>query len=167
MSSSMSLDLRNARSLAVLRISVGVIFLIFGEYKVFGTGFTLGGGLQFWINKFLDGGVYPFMAPVLRDFVLPHGTAIAFLVAYGEFAIGLSLVLGFWVRWASAAGLPYMLLLIFASNYPGAQAPFWQYFGASTSHSVFALCFVAFMIGDSERLWSIATMRKTRMMRTQ
>lgn len=163
MSQSMPLDVSNARGLAVLRISVGALFLLFGQYKVFGTGFTLGGGLQFWINKFLDGSAYPFMAPVLRDFVLPHGTAIAFLVAYGEFAIGLSLVLGFWVRWASASGVLYMLLLIFASNYPGAQAPFWQYFGASTSHSVFALCFVAFWVGDSERLWSIATLRKARM----
>ena len=164
MSQSMPLDASNARGLAVLRISVGALFLLFGQYKVFGTGFTLGGGLQFWINKFLDGSAaYPFMAPVLRDFVLPHGTAIAFLVAYGEFAIGLSLVLGFWVRWASAGGVLYMLLLIFASNYPGAQAPFWQYFGASTSHSVFALCFVAFLVGDSERLWSIATLRKARM----
>jgi thiosulfate dehydrogenase [quinone] large subunit len=167
MSQSIPLDLKNARALAVLRIGVGVLFLIFGQYKVFGTGFTLGGGLQFWINKFLDGSVYPFMAPVLRDFVLPHGTAIAFLVAYGEFAIGLSLVLGLWVRWASAGGLVYMLLLIFASNYPGAQAPFWQYFGASTDHSVFALCFVAFLVADSERVCSLAAMRKTRMTRTQ
>jgi thiosulfate dehydrogenase [quinone] large subunit len=162
----MPLDLKNARGLAVLRISVGVLFAMFGEYKVFGTGFTFGGGLQFWIDKFLDGGVYPFMAPVLRDFVLPHGTAIAFLVAYGEFAIGLSLILGVWVRWASVGGVIYMLTLIFASNYPGAQAPFWQYFGASTSHSVFALCFVAFFMGDSERIWSLAAMRRARMTRT-
>ena len=161
MSQSMPFDLKNARAFAVLRISVGALFVLFGQYKVFGTGFTLGGGMQFWIGKFLEGGVYPFMTPVLRDFVLPHGTAIAFLVAYGEFAIGLSLVLGVWVRWASVSGILYMLLLIFASNYPGAQAPFWQYFGASTSHSVFALCFIAFLVGDSERLWSLASMRKT------
>ena len=73
-------------------------FLIFGQYKVFGTEFTLHGGFQFWINKFLEGGVYPFMAPVLRGFVLPHATAFAFLTAYGELAIGLGLVIGFWVR---------------------------------------------------------------------
>ena len=38
---------RNTRALALLRIGVGVLFLIFGEYKVFGTQFTLGGGFQF------------------------------------------------------------------------------------------------------------------------
>jgi len=61
---------RNSYSLALLRIGVGILFLIFGQYKVFGTAFTLHGGFQFWINKFLDGGAYPFMVPVLRGFVL-------------------------------------------------------------------------------------------------
>ena len=86
---------RNTYALAVLRIAIGIFFLIFGQYKVFGTEFTLHGGFQFWINKFLEGGVYPFMAPVLRGFVLPHATAFAFLTAYGELAIGLGLVIGF------------------------------------------------------------------------
>ena len=80
----------NTRALACLRIAVGVLFLIFGEYKVFGAQFTLGGGFQHWIERFLAQGAYPFMVPVLRGFVLAHGTAIAFLVAYGEFAIGLA-----------------------------------------------------------------------------
>ncbi len=145
---------RNAVALAGLRIAVGALFLIFGEYKVFGTQFTLHGGFQYWINKFLEQGAYPFMVPVLRDFVLPHGTAIAFLTAYGELAIGLALVLGVMVRTASAFGLVFMMTLLFASDYPGAQAVFWQYFGASLSHSVLALCFLAFLLGKSDALWS-------------
>src|SRR5262249_14904366 len=84
-------DSRNARALAALRIGVGVFFLVFGEYKVFGTQFTLRGGFEHWIHKFLDeGAAYPFMIPVLQDFVLRFATPIAFLVAYGELAIGLS-----------------------------------------------------------------------------
>jgi len=149
----------NARALAALRIGVGVLFLIFGEYKVFGTQFTLGGGFQFWINKFLEGGVYPFMEPVLRNFVLPHATSIAFAVAYGEFCIGLGLVLGLLVRPASVGGLALMLVMLFSSDYPGAHAPFWQYFGASLSHSVFALCFVAFLVGHSNEVWSVRRWR--------
>jgi thiosulfate dehydrogenase [quinone] large subunit len=152
----------NARALAVLRIGVGVFFLIFGEYKVFGTQFTLHGGFQYWINRFLEGGVYPFMAPVLRGFVLAHATPIAFLVAYSEFAIGIALVLGVLVRAASIGGLIFMLTLLFSSDYPGEGAPFWQYFGASLSHSVFALCFVVFLIGSADAAWSIRTLRKNR-----
>ncbi len=47
---------RNAMVLAALRISVGLLFLIFGEYKVLGTRFTMGGGFQFGINRFIAGG---------------------------------------------------------------------------------------------------------------
>jgi thiosulfate dehydrogenase (quinone) large subunit len=151
---------RNSYSLALLRIGVGLLFLIFGQYKVFGTAFTLHGGFQFWINKFLEGGTYPFMAPVLRGFVLPHATIIAFLVAYGEFAIGLALVLGILVRSASFCGLLLMLTMLFSSDYPGAGAAFWQYFGASLSHSVFALCFAAFLIGRADSVWSVKGLRK-------
>jgi len=151
---------RNDYALALLRIGVGILFLIFGQYKVFGTAFTLHGGFQFWINKFLEAGTYPFMAPILRGFVLPHATAVAFLVAYGEFAIGLSLVLGILVRSASFCGLIFMLTMLFSSDYPGAGAVFWQYFGASLSHSVFAICFAAFLVGRADSVCSVKTLRK-------
>jgi len=153
---------RNGYALAMIRIGVGVLFLIFAQYKVFGTTFTLHGGFQFWINKFLDGGAYPFMSPILRGFVLPHATVIAFLVAYGELAIGLSLILGVLVRSASLCGLIFMLTLLFSSDYPGRGAALWQYFGASLGHSVFALCFAAFVIGRTDSVWSVASLRKNR-----
>lgn len=146
---------KNTKALAALRISVGILFLIFGEYKVFGTTFTLGGGFQLWINRFLAEGAYPFIIPILRNFVLPHATAIAFLAAYGELAIGLALACGVLARPASICGLVYMLTLLFSSNYPGAGAPFWQYFGASMDHLVPALCFAAFIFGEPEQAFSI------------
>ena len=145
----------NDRTFAWLRIGVGAFFLIFGEYKVFGTQFTLGGGFEGWIHRFLQDGVYPFMAPVLRDFVLPHATPIAFLAAYGELAIGLSLLFGLLVRPASVCGAIYMLALLFSSNYPGPSVVPWQYVGASLDHSVFVLCFAAFAIGRPDAVLSI------------
>jgi thiosulfate dehydrogenase [quinone] large subunit len=151
---------RNERALAFLRIAVGVLFLIFAEYKVLGTQFVFGGKFEYWVNGFLSGGAYPFMVPVLRGFVLPHARAIALLVSYGELAIGLSLASGILVRWASAAGVVYMLTLLFSANYPGAGVAFWQYFGASLDHSVLALCFVAFLIGDSAAAWSYPAWKK-------
>jgi uncharacterized membrane protein YphA (DoxX/SURF4 family) len=146
---------RNTVALAGLRIAVGILFLIFASYKVFGREFIFGGGFQFWINRFLAEGAYPFMVPVLRNFVLPHATAIAFLAAYGELAIALALISGVMVRAASAGGLVYMLTLLFSSNYPGPQAPLWQYFGASLDHSVLAMCFAAFLFADSDRALSV------------
>jgi thiosulfate dehydrogenase (quinone) large subunit len=152
----LSAETRNTRALALLRIGVGAFFLIFAQYKIFGTQFTLHGGFQFWINKFLsEGGAYPFMESILRGFVLSHATPIAFLVAYGELAIGLALILGVFVRPASVCGVTFMLALLFSSDYPGPAAPLWQYFGASLSHSVFALCFMTFLLGDAGANWSL------------
>jgi thiosulfate dehydrogenase (quinone) large subunit len=151
----MSKESQNDRALAFLRIAVGLLFLIFGQYKVFSTQFTLHGGFQFWIDQFVAQGAYPFMVPILRGFVLPHATPIAFLVAYSEFAIGIALTLGILVRAASLGGLIFMLTLLFSANYPGAGVPFWQYFGASLDHSVLALCFAAFLIGRSDIVWAL------------
>jgi uncharacterized membrane protein YphA (DoxX/SURF4 family) len=157
---------RNTRAIAVLRISVGLLFLIFGEYKVTERAFVLGGGFTSWIHRFLDGGsAYPFIVPVLQGFVLPYATPLAVLVAAGEVAIGLSLTLGLLVRPASVAGLAYMMALFFSSNYPGGDAPLWTYFGASLDHSVLALCFLAFLVGDPEARWSVGAdlwLRKAR-----
>src|SRR5260370_465829 len=151
----MSNTCRNTRALALLRISVGILFLIVGEYKVFGTQFTLGGGFQFWINRFIQHGAYPFMLGVLKSFVLPNGGTISFLVAYGELCIGIALTAGILVRTASVFGLIFMLSLLFAADYPGPNAAFWQYFGASLDHSVLALCMAAFAIGDSAEVLSV------------
>ncbi|SRR5579863_41819 len=154
---------RNVAAFAALRIAIGILFLIFGQYKVFGTAFTLGGGFQGWINRFItDGAAYPFMVPVLQRFVLPHGTAIAFLVAYGEFAIGLALCLGILTRVASICGLIYMLTLLLSSNYPGVHVAAWQYFGASLDHLVFALCFAAFVAGDPDQALSVSAYLRRR-----
>jgi uncharacterized membrane protein YphA (DoxX/SURF4 family) len=147
------------RALAFLRISVGFLFLVFAQYKIFSSYFTLHGGFQFWIHQFLENNsAYPFMVPVLRNFVLPHATPMAFLVAYGELAIGLALTLGILVRPASIAGLIFMLTLLFASNHPGPDAPLWQYFGASLDHSVLALCFISFLIGPAESVWTVSSL---------
>lgn len=146
----------NDFALALLRIAIGCMFLILAEYKVFGTEFTLHGGFEGWIHRFLqEDAAYPIFVPVLKRIVLPYATPLAFLVAYGELAIGLSLVFGVLVRTASAFGLVFMLALLLASNFPGHHAPLWQYFGASLDHSVFALCFIAFIAGKSDACLSV------------
>ncbi|HVB34144.1 MAG TPA: DoxX family membrane protein [Patescibacteria group bacterium] len=144
----------NDYSLAWLRIAVGILFLIFAQYKVWGPQFAHGGFAD-WIHLFLRHGAYPFMVPVLRGFVLAHAKYIAYLVGYGELCIGLGLLLGILVRGASFFGVIYMGVLLLSSNYPGPHAAIWQYVGASLNHLVFALCFVAFGMGDATRVWSV------------
>jgi thiosulfate dehydrogenase [quinone] large subunit len=145
----------NDYGMAWLRIAIGILFLIFAQYKILETKFVDGGGFDSWIHRFLAGGAYPFMAPLLRDFVLPHAHVLALVVAYGELCIGLALVAGILVKPAGFFGFLYMLILLFSSNYPGAQAPVWEYFGAALNHLVLALCFLAFEMSDAGRVWSL------------
>ena len=152
---------RNALAVAVLRISVGVLFLIFCEFKLIGTKFTLGGGFQVWINRFLQDGAYPFMVPILKNFVLPHSAPIAFFVALSELAIGVSLLLGIYSHWASIGGAVFMLSLLFSADYPGPHSAFWTYWGAALPHLGLLLCFATFLLGDSEQRLSIRHFRKS------
>jgi len=147
--------LTNSQALALLRIAVGTLFLSFAQYKILSSEFIYGGGFQFWINLFIKEGAYPFMRPILQNFVLPHGIAIAYLATLGELAIAISLITGIWVRVASIFGAVFMLTLLFSSNYPGPDVPLWRYFGYSLEHSVFFLCFVTFMLSNAAEAFSI------------
>ena len=151
----------NDRVLAALRIVIGVFFCVFGEYKVFGAEFTLHGGFQDGVLGFLtSGSAYPFIRPMLISILAHCATLVAFLVAYGELAIGLSLVVGVYSRLASVFGFVLMMLLWLSGGYPGAHAAFWSYWAASENWTILALCFLVFIFGRTEREWSIYRLMK-------
>jgi uncharacterized membrane protein YphA (DoxX/SURF4 family) len=150
----MSAAEQQSKALAFLRISIGLIFLIFAEYKLTSTRFIRTGMAQY-ITQFLNEGSYPFIRPFLKDIVLPHSVFFGTIVSISELLIALSLLTGVLVRWASVGGLTMMLVLLFSSNYPGPQAAFWQFFGASLDHSILALCFIALLIAPSNQRWTL------------
>ena len=149
----------NTVAITTLRIVVGLLFAIFGEYKVFGTEFTLRGGFQEAVKGFLSGGAYPFMVPILHGILVHFATAMAFAVAYGELLIGVALLIGVWSRIASGFGLLLMMSMWLSGGYPGPSAAFWRYWGASLNWSVLAICFLALMLGRPEELWSLRNWR--------
>ena len=146
---------QQSRALAFLRIAIGLLFLIFAEYKLTSTQFIWGGGMKGYITLFLRDGAYPFMQPFLRDFVLPHSVFFGIIVSVSELLIAISLITGILVRWASLGGLLLMLTLLFASNYPGPHAVFWQYFGAAFGHLTLAFCFITLIIARSDNRWAL------------
>jgi len=145
---------QQSKALAFLRISIGLIFLIFAEYKLTSTRFIRTGMAQY-INQFLNEGSYPFIRPFLRNIILPHAIFFGAIVSISELLIALSLITGVLVRCASLGGLTMMLVLLFSSNYPGPHAPFWEFFGASLEHSVLALSFIALLIAPSTHRWAL------------
>jgi uncharacterized membrane protein YphA (DoxX/SURF4 family) len=145
---------QQSRALAFLRISIGLLFLIFAEYKLVSTKFIWGGMAQD-IAGFLKEGSYAFIRPLLKNVILPHAVFFGAVVAISELLIALSLLTGVLVRWASLGGLTMVLLFLFSSNYPGPNSPFWLYFGASLENSVLALCFIAFLISPPDQRWTL------------
>lgn len=85
---------------------------------------------------------------MLQQVILPHARVCAFMTANSELMIGLGLVLGVLTRTASGFGILLMTLLWASDGNPGPHVALWHYFGASLQWSVFASCFVGFLIGE-------------------
>lgn len=148
---------KNAVVLALLRIAVGFFFIVFGEYKVFGSGFVRS-GFRGYVEGFIGDGAYPFMIPVLQWILAHAATAMALVVSYGEFLIGVSLLIGLFSRVASLFGCALMLAMWLSGGYPGPHAAFWMYWGASLNWSVFAICFAVLGAGHPEEVASVGRM---------
>jgi|HubBroStandDraft_1064217.scaffolds.fasta_scaffold324055_2 uncharacterized membrane protein YphA (DoxX/SURF4 family) len=154
-------DDKNAVVLAVLRIAVGLFFVVFGQYKVFGSEFVRS-GFRGYVEGFIRDGAYPFMVPVLRWILAHAATPMALAVSYGEFLIGLSLLIGLLSRAASLFGCALMLAMWLSGGYPGPHPAFWMYWGASLNWSVFAICFAVLAAGHPEDVASVGRMVSSR-----
>jgi len=145
---------KNEVALALLRIVIGFFFVVFGQYKVFGSGFSRS-GFRDYVEGFIRDGAYPFMIPVLRWIQAHAATPMAIAVGYGEFLIGVSLLIGLRSRVASLFGCALMLAIWLSGGYPGPHAAFWMYWGASLNWSVFAICFAVLAAGHPEEVASV------------
>ena len=106
-------------SLILLRLYIGGVFIFHGWGKVQrGEGFV--GGMENFLKGNLDKS-YDFYVPFVTEVVLPFKTVFAYMVAYGELALGVALVLGLVTRWAALGGCFLMLNFWFAKGIPVEQ----------------------------------------------
>jgi uncharacterized membrane protein YphA (DoxX/SURF4 family) len=145
-----------AKTIAAVRIAIGIIFLFFAEYKVLSPAWDYG-GFEGWIHQFVnEGTAVNFYNSFLINFVLVHPVFCARTVAWGELAIGLSLVLGLLVRPASVAGAILMIALALSTWYaPGHGAPLWKYFGANLDHIPLLFLFGIFFASHAGDVWGL------------
>ncbi|MGB5257392.1 MAG: DoxX family membrane protein [Woeseiaceae bacterium] len=87
--------------ITLLRVYTGVFFLYYGFGKVRNPQFA--DGLAGFVTGRLEESA-GFIRPFLESVVLPNNGLFAILVAWGELALGLALILGLATRWASIAG---------------------------------------------------------------
>lgn len=105
-------------ALAVLRISIGIMFAVAAIGKVSaGTQWPqrMVGFLNFHAEK-----SYDFYRTFLEAVVLPNKEVFGYLVAYGEVFVALSLILGLFTRLGAAIGLFMVVNFLLAKG-----SPFW------------------------------------------
>ena len=145
-----------------MRIATAVLFLLFGQYKVFGPGFAHG-GFQDYLHGYIQSSAVSFFRPVLSSLVLPRAVFFGYMVGVVELFIGISLLLGIYVRRASVIGALYMLCLTLATWWePGHGVPVWRYFGAELDHLPLLFLFIIFYAADAGQAWGLDGRRHLR-----
>jgi len=141
-----------SRTIAGVRMATSVFFLLFGEYKVTGPEFAHG-GLQTYLQDYIANGAVSFYRPFLAGVVLPHAVFFGYLVGVVELLIGISLLVGLWVRPACVLGILFLLNMLLATWWePGYGVPLWRYFGAELDHLPLLLLFIVLFAADAGRV---------------
>jgi len=129
--------------MGLARIAVGVMFLFFAQYKLMHKDFAHG-GFESWVKPWAETNSLHFYRPVLR-FTLNHPVFFGYATGAVELLIGLSMLIGWWVRPFSVIGALFMLNLTFATWYsPPPGSPYWKYLGAELDHIPLLLLFIIF-----------------------
>ncbi|MEO8431842.1 MAG: DoxX family membrane protein [Acidobacteriota bacterium] len=145
-----------SRLAALVRMAAGVIFIAEGLSKILGD-FVHGGFAK--SAQEMQATAWPFWGMLLRSVVLPHAAVFAWVVAIGELALGVALLLGLLTRAASAAGVLLMLTILLGQSHPGAGATWdrWITAGLSTKFAILLLLLLA--AADAGRVWGFDARR--------
>jgi len=149
-----------SKTIAGVRIATSAFFLLFGEYKVAGPAFAHG-GFQTYLHDYITTTSVSFYRPVLSGLVLPHAVFFGYVVGVVELLIGISLLLGLWVRPAAVLGVLFLLNLTLAAWWePGHGVPVWRYFGARLDTLPLLLLLVIFFASNAGRVWGLDALRR-------
>jgi len=134
-------------SMALARIVIGIFFLMFAQYKLIHTEFAHG-GYQKYVTGYVQETSVGFYKPFLNK-TLQHPTASGYAVAVAELLIGLSMLLGFWVRPFGVLGALFMLNLTLASWVLPPGTPLWRYFGNQLENIPLMMLFIIFVVHNA------------------
>jgi uncharacterized membrane protein YphA (DoxX/SURF4 family) len=144
-----------SKTIAATRIAASVFFLLFGEYKVAGPAFAHG-GFQSCLQDYIANGAVSFYRPVLSGLILPHAVFFGYVVGVVELLIGISFLLGLWVRPAAVLAVLFLLNMLLSTWWePGHGVPVWRYFGAELDHIPLLLLCIIFFAAYAGRVWGL------------
>ncbi|HEY2116804.1 MAG TPA: DoxX family protein [Candidatus Angelobacter sp.] len=129
-------------AMGIARIIVGIMFLFFAQYKLMGRDFAHG-GYEKYVTGYVQESAVSAYKPFLRA-TLKFPTASAYAVGVAELLIGLSMVLGFWVRPFAIVGALFMFNLLLSTWVLPHGVPVWRYFGNELDNISLLLLFILF-----------------------
>jgi uncharacterized membrane protein YphA (DoxX/SURF4 family) len=141
----------SSKAMAVARILIGVMFIMFAQYKLLHRDFAHGGYEKYvtgWVQESAVGLYKPFLRATLR-----YPVASAYAVAVAEMLIGISMVIGYAVRFFSVVGALFMLNLTLATWMLPAGTPAWRYLGNQLDNIPLLLLFVIFYVHGAGSTW--------------
>jgi len=150
----------SSRTIAGVRIATSLFFLFFGEYKVAGPEFAHG-GFQAYLRVYIASSAVGFYRPFLSGIILPHAIFFGYFVGVLELLVGVSLLLGLWVRPACVLGIFFLLNLTLAAWWdPGYGVPVWRYFGARLDTLPLMLLLIIFFAANAGHVWGLDGRRR-------
>jgi uncharacterized membrane protein YphA (DoxX/SURF4 family) len=143
----------SSTAMAVARIVIGVMFIMFAQYKLLHRDFAHGGYEKYvrgWVQESSVGFYKPFLRATLR-----YPVASGYAVGVAEMLIGISMVLGFAVRPFSLIGALFMLNLTLATWVLPPGTPAWRYLGEQLGNIPLMLLFVIFFVHGAGSTWGM------------
>ena len=139
--------------LAFARICVGIMFLIFDEYKLVHSDFAHGGYASY-VQQWVDTSAPHFYQPFLK-FTIRHQVFFAYATGVLEALVGISMVIGWWVRTFSMIGALFVLNLVIATWGHPPGTPYWMYLGRELEHIPLILLFLIFTAHRAGTTWGL------------
>jgi uncharacterized membrane protein YphA (DoxX/SURF4 family) len=145
------MSLGAARAASVVRIATGVLFIAEGYSKAAGP-FVRGGYAE--RARETAAKAWPVWAGFLRDVVLSNAPSVAWLIAAGELAVGIGLVLGLWTRAACAGGALLVSTFLLGQFYaPGGSWADWIIAGLTSKFALLLLVLLGLV--DAGKTWGL------------
>ncbi len=149
---------RLRKTLALVRIAIGLLFVDLGWYKVSSIQYARVDFPQFLYDA-ISGGAIDFYGKFLTSYVLHNSTKVAVMIGFMEIFIGVSLVLGMLTRLVSLVGMFYMVNLMLATWYqPFPGEPLYHFPDEQWRHVVPFFLFLLFGIGHAGENWGLGAL---------
>ena len=145
------------RLAAIVRILTGILFVAEGLSKV--TGDFVTGEFAKEVPK-IAARSFPFWRHFLEAVVVPHAAAFAWVVALGELAVGLGLVVGLLTRVAAAGGALLMLSIALGAARPDAGASWDDWITAGLTSKFACLLLLMLFAADAGKVWGFDGRRR-------